>query len=166
MAIQAKSIGIGIIIGLLLSAGYVYWKSKQVPKSVVGEVTAEIKESTATPEVRTVYVYKTINKPPGTPTTTEVLTAVKTETGTATALLDESGRASIVLQTDLIPWLAFKQNHQATIIYGRMDSEMVTRVGYKWRFLQVKRLELGLAAEANIAGDSRSLVGIELSYRW
>lgn len=164
MAINAKSLTIGIIIGIILSTAYVVWKSTQ--DAVVGEPTKEITKLVATPEIRTVYIYKDAKKPPG--TTGDVLTAVKTETGTATALLDDTGHASIVLKTDPIAWLSTKGAHQVTYTYGYTDGEVVNRLGYRWDFLRVKRVHFGLLAENNIgsANKDRKLVGIDISYRW
>lgn len=161
-----KSLALGIVIGLLIAAGYVAWKAGQTPKAVPGEVTPEIRGQVATPEVRTVYVYRNAKKPKG--TTGDVLTAVKTDTGTATTLLDTEGRASIVLQTDPLPWLARESHHEVTLIYGQMDGETVTRGGYRWSFLRSKRFHAVAAIEANLgaSGESLTLVGVGLSYRW
>lgn len=161
-----KSLALGIVLGLMFATGYVLWKASQTPEAVPGTVTPEIRGQVATPEVRTVYVYRDAKKPKG--ATGEILTAVKTQTGTATALLDETGRASIVLQTDPLPWLARESAHEVTLIYGSMDHETVKRLGYRWEFLRVKRLHLGLTAETNLgaAGESRTLVGVGLAYRW
>ena len=126
-----KNAAIWFVLGMLVSAGYMVWKSSQAPEAVPGEVTPDIRGQVATPEVRTIYLYRDAKKPRGTPAGSEVLTAVKTDTGTATALLDTEGRASIVLQTDPLPWLARESAHDVTLIYGQMDGETVTRGGYR-----------------------------------
>lgn len=159
---------IGFILGLLISAGYVAWKASQTSDAVPGEVTPELQKQVATPEVRTVYVYRNAKKPRETPLGTEVLTAVKTDTGTATTLLDTAGRASIVLQTDPTPWFGMKRQQTVAVVYGYMAGEMVSRLEYRYDLWQVKNLNIGLAAETNLGASQghRAIVGVGLSYRW
>lgn len=161
-----RNIAIGFALGLVVAAGYCAWRASQAPDAVPGVVTPELQKQVATPEVRTVYIYRDAKMPKG--ATGDVLTAVKTDTGTATTLLDTEGRASIVLQTDPLPWLARESAHEVTLIYGQMDGETVTRGGYRWSFLQSKRLHAVAAIEANlgVSVESQTLVGVGLSYRW
>lgn len=159
---------IGFILGLLIAAGYATWRAIQEPEAVIGALAPDIQKQVATPEVRTVYVYRDAKATRGTPVDSAVLTAVKTQTGTATALLDAAGHASIVLQTDPLPWIARGSSHQATLIYGSMDGKAVNRLGYRWEFLRAKRLHLGFTAETNLgtSGENRTLIGLGLAYRW
>lgn len=159
---NAKYIFIGVIVGIILSTAYVVWKSPQ--DAVVGEVTKEIKKQVAIPEIRTVYIYKDAKKPTG--TTGDVLTAVKTEIGTATALLDDKGHTSIVLKTDPIAWLSTKGAHQVTYTYGHTDGEVINRLGYRWDFLRIKRVNFSLLAETNLDNTGNTLVGVGISYKW
>ena len=76
-----KNAAIWFVHGMLVSAGYMVWKSSQAPEAVPGEVTPDIRGQVATPEVRTIYLYRDAKKPRGTPAGSEVLTAVKTDTG-------------------------------------------------------------------------------------
>lgn len=163
-----KSIAIGFILGLLVAAGYSAWRASQAPESVPGAITPEIQRQVATPEARTIYVYRDAKKPTGTPISSDVLTAVRTDFGTATALLDDSGRASIVLQTNPTPWFGRKRQQTVTVVYGSMAGEMVSRLEYRYDLWQVKNLNIGLAAETNLGASQghRAIVGVGLSYRW
>lgn len=168
MTLSPKSLGLGFVLGLMVAAGYTAWQASQAPQAVPGVVTPEIQEQVATPETRTVYVYRDAEKPLGTPAGTEVLTAVKTDTGTATALLDDTGHASIVLQTDPAPWFGRTRQQTVTVVYGSMAGEMVSRLEYRYDLWQVKNLNIGLAAETNLGATQghRAIVGVGLSYRW
>lgn len=158
---------LGLIFGLILATGISAWMAKHRPSAVIGQITPEIASQTATQEVKTVYVYKTARKPLGTPQGSEVLTAIKTKEGIATALLDRAGRTSIILQTDPTPWFGKSHKQTISVIYGQMDSHTVNRVEYSYSLAQIKRLDIAAHLGGNIdQGESRALVGISLSYRW
>ena len=164
--VTASGVALGLILGLVVATGISVWQAKHRPPATVGQVTPEIAAQTASPEVRTVYIYNTA-KPPGSPTGSEVLTAVKTKTGTATALLSPEGRASIVLQTDPAPWFGKDHKQALYLIYGYMDNRTVTRVEYSYSLAQVKRLDIAAHLGGNVgAGESRALVGISVGYSW
>ena len=163
-----KNAAIGFVLGILVSAGCMVWKASQAPEAVPGEVLPEILGQVATPEIRTVYLYRDAKKPRGAPTGSEALTAVKTDTGTATTLLDAAGHASIVLQTDPATWFGKTRKQTVTVIYGSMAGEMVSRLEYRYDLWQVKNLNIGLAAETNLGASQghRAIIGVGLSYRW
>ena len=157
---------LGFIAGLLVAAIVCYFAWPKPQKGVIGQVTSEIQAKQAEPVIRTVYVYKDAKKSLGTSQGDEVLTAVKTKDGTATATLDTEGHAHVILTTDPTPWFGKQSKHNLSLIYGRMDHETVTRLQYRLDFIQVKKLNIGLSAGANIGGESRALVGVSLSYAW
>lgn len=153
-----RSYAIGFCIGLIVASGVCFWKEK--PTAVVGEVIPELVSATKEPSVRTVYVYRDAKKPKDTPTTTEVLTAVKTPTGTATALIDLSGNTTIVLTKDPKPWLAKSREWHGSLYAGVQDSTTVYRATIERSFIQTKSLHWGVVVGVDKGQDTKLFVGV------
>lgn len=156
---ELKHSAIGFFIGLFVAAGVCVWKAK--PVATVGEVIPELVGKPQEAQVRTVYVYRDAKKPKGTLPGTEVLTAVKTKEGTATALLDPVGHTTIVLTTDPLPWLAKSREWHGSLYIGAYDQKSVYRATLERSFFQTKRVHWGLVASADKGPeDTRLLIGI------
>lgn len=154
-----RDAAIGFFIGLLLAAGVCMWKAK--PVAVVGQTIPELVGKTQEAQVRTVYVYRDAKKPKGTQPGTEVLTAVKTNEGTATALLDPVGHTSIVLTTDPLPWLAKSKEWHGSLYIGAYDQKSVYRATLERSFFQTKLVHWGLVASADKGPeDTKLFLGI------
>lgn len=155
----------GFFIGLIVAAGICAWKAK--PVATVGDVIPELVGATKEASVRTVYIYRDAKKPKGTPATTDVLTAVKTPTGTATALLDPEGYTSIVLTKEPQPWLAKSREWHGSFYAGVQDSTTIYRATIERSFIQTKSLNWGIIAGVDKATgkvdkgkDTKLFVGV------
>jgi hypothetical protein len=154
-------ISIGFVLGILAATGYVAWKASQAPEAVTGEVLPEIQQQVATPEIRKVYVYLDAKKPKGTPAGTKVLTAVKTDTGTATTLLDVAGYSSIVLQTDPLPWFRPENVWSGSLYAGVYDKDFTARLTVERSAVQIKRAHIGAVFAVDAGpGETRLFIGI------
>lgn len=164
-----KNIVIGFVVGLLIGGLVVAYRMQPGP-SVPGIVAQELAGKTPVLETLPVKTYPGTNKNLGVPTTEKVLTATKiahtTAPQTITAALDQDGTTRLYISKDPLPWLGRARKHDLSVIYGRMDQETVTRLQYRLDLIQVKRLNIGLSASANMTGESRALVGVSLSYSW
>lgn len=150
---------IGFLTGLLVATVVCMWKAK--PVAVVGETIQELAGKTQEAQVRTVYVYRDAKKPKGTQPSTEVLTAVKTKDGTATALLDPVGHTSIVLTTDPLPWLAKSREWHGSLYIGAYDQKSVYRATLERSFFQTKRVHWGTVVSADKGPeDTKLFLGI------
>jgi hypothetical protein len=153
----------GFVLGLIVAAAVVLWRESLRPPAVVGQPTAEIAAATATPEIRTVRVYKDAKKPKG--TTGDVLTAVKTQTGTATALLSQEGRASIILQTDPTPWFATANDWHGSLYAGVQSGSVVYRGTASRDIARIKNAYVGFVVAADKYPDeTRIFVGVGVRF--
>lgn len=150
--------GIAFILGLIAATAICIWKAK--PVTVVGETIPELVGKPQEAQVRTVYVYRDAKKPNGTQPGTEVLTAVKTKEGTATALLDPVGHTSIVLTTDPLPWLAKSKEWHGSLYAGVQDSTTVYRATIERSFIQTKSIHWGVVAGVDKGQDTKLFVGV------
>lgn len=156
---ELKQLAIGFLIGIFVATGVCMWKPK--PIAVVGQTIPALVGKPQEAQVRTVYVYRDAKKPKGTQPGTEVLTAVKTKEGTATALLDPLGHTSIVLTTDPLPWLAKSKEWHGSLYIGAYDNKSVYRATLERSFIQTKRLHWGTVVSADKGpDDTKLLIGI------
>ena len=101
-----RSLSLGFILGIIASSIVVIFNTPKYPKDTVGGISPLVKDKTQEAETRTVYVYRDAKPPKGSKPGSVILTGVNTETGTATAVLDQDGRTSISIVTNPLPWIA------------------------------------------------------------
>jgi hypothetical protein len=160
-----RKIVAGFVTGLVVAAAaYLWWESMR-PAAVVGQPTAEIAAAIAVPETRTVYVYRDAKKPAGAAKDTAVLTAIKTETGTATAILSPEGRASIILQTDPAPWFAKSDGWQGSLYAGVQGGSVVYRGTASRDIARLKNAYVGLIISADrYPEETKFFVGVGIRF--
>ena len=163
----AICLSVGLLVGGMVVA------HRMAPKQAIpGAVAPELAGQKTTVETLPVKTYpQAVNKKLGVPVTQKVLTAIKIPTRTApqtvTATIDGEGTTTLYTRIDPLPWFGKAKKHDLSLIYGQMDHETVTRLQYRLDLIHVKRVNIGISASANVAGsDSRSLVGVSLSYAW
>ena len=155
----------GFVLCLIVAAVAFLWRESLSPPAVVGQPTAEIAAKAATPETRTVYVYRDAKRPAGAATDTAVLTAVKTETGTATAVLSPEGRASIILQTDPAPWFAAADGWQGSLYAGVQGGSVVYRGTASRDIARLKNAYVGIAVSADrYPEETKFFVGVGIRF--
>lgn len=160
-----KYISIGFALGLVVAAGYSIWTAKHRPPAVVGQITPEIAIQTATPETRTVYIYRDAKRPAGVAKDTAVLTAVKTKTGTATAILSPEGRANIILQTDPSPWFAKANDWHGSLYAGVQGGATVYRGTVSRDIARIKNAYMGFVVAADkYPEETKIFVGIGVRF--
>jgi hypothetical protein len=155
-------LGLGFILGIVTAAGICIWKKP--PVAVPGALSPTLVGKATTPEVRTVYVYKTAKKPTGTPTGSDILTAVQTKTQTVTALLDEQGHASIVFQTNPSLWFAREKVWSGSFYAGYRGSDYVSRGTLEYSFLQVKTVHISISLSADRGDETKLFGGIGIRF--
>lgn len=157
--------GIGFILGILASAIVVIFLAPKYPKATTGGISPLVKDKTQEAETRTVYVYRDVKPPKGSKPGSVVLTGVNTETGTATAVLDQDGRTSISIVTNPLPWIAKSSKWTGGLYAGYRGSEFVYRATIARDLIQVKRLHLGVQVSGDFgANDNRLFAGIGVRF--
>ena len=153
--------------GVVLTLFAVLWVNWHKEPTLPGKLAPELKDKATVTQERKVVVYaKTANKPLGVDSSLDVLTAVNTKGGTAIATLNPAGEATIHLRVDPKPWVARNHTYRAELLYGLMDEDLTTRVGFTWNFLQIKALQVGVNVQSNLSQDRRGFVGLSLSADW
>jgi len=151
----------GFVLGLAAAAVVVGLHAGRRPPAMPGAGTPNVATRTATPETRTVYVYRDAKKPVGASPGSVLLTEVKTKTGTAAALLDTGGHASIVLQDAPAPWFARAPAWDRSLYIGFRGADFTYRVTVIRDRWQIKQLRLGVAVSIDYSrSETKGFIGI------
>lgn len=152
-------------LGLLIGAIGYWWVTGLPPQSTHGELTQEIKSKVATPETRTVYIYRGAKKPLGAPKDSDVLTAVKVKEGIATAVLSAEGTTSIIISKEPIPWFRRSRRWGGSFYVGIRDSESIYRASVDRDLIQMKRAHIGVVLSADKApSETKIFAGVGVRF--